>query len=55
MSWAANADDMINEIVRMYSDLDSDDVLTRTIAYTKAYSEAAFGEPSNWEALRHAA
>ena len=54
-SWAENADDMIKEIFRMYPELSSDDVLTRTLAYTKASMEETFGEPGNWEAGRHAA
>lgn len=48
-----NQDELIAMMFDRYPDLNSTDVMTRTLTMSKMFTEWFFGSPSNWEAVRH--
>jgi len=53
LSWALNADELLDEVIRVYPDLNTEDDILRTITYTRAQTDESFGAPANLEANWH--
>jgi len=53
-AWAANPDELLQEMFRMYPGMNTEDLMTRTLATVMALTDNGFGAPSNWEARQHA-